>query len=144
MQNRSGPENINIQRSPGSPHPSTQLEALLLFAAVAHMIIRLLDLSLPLPFSWGGGICPFYEDLVFWSLVISFSEVDTFKSQCFQKSTLSKSTLSKVNAFKSQRFLKSTLSKVNVFKSQHFQKSTLQKLMLSKLTLLRIKTFKFQ
>jgi hypothetical protein len=60
------------------------LEALLLIAAVAHMIIRLLDLSLPLPFSWGGEIFLFYEDLVFWSMMISFSKVEIIKSKCFQ------------------------------------------------------------
>jgi hypothetical protein len=48
------------------------LEALLLIAAVAHMIIRLLDLSLPPPLFMGGEIFLFYEDLDFWSLMISF------------------------------------------------------------------------
>jgi hypothetical protein len=52
------PEKMNIQRSPGSPPflPNWRLEALSRSAAVAHMIFRLLDLSTPPPFSWGGRI----------------------------------------------------------------------------------------
>jgi hypothetical protein len=53
----------------------------------------------PPPLFMGWWNLSFYEDLVFWSLMTSFSKVDTFKSQRFQKSTLSK-----VNAFKSQCF----------------------------------------
>ncbi len=52
-------------KEPRQPPHSPHLEAFLLIAAVAHMIIRLRDLSLPLPFSWSGEIVLFYKDLIF-------------------------------------------------------------------------------
>ncbi len=56
-------EKINVQRSPDSPHPP-HLEALFLNAAVAHVIICLLEHFSPLPFSWGGWNFCFYEDFL--------------------------------------------------------------------------------
>jgi hypothetical protein len=66
----------------------------LLRAAIAHMIIRLLDL--PLPLSFQGAV-----EFSFFMKIFFVIDYISFKSRRFQKSMLTK-----VNAFKSHRFKK--------------------------------------